>query len=99
MRSIGYRSVRIDPDLPFDEARGVIACSDHFGRVADSGPGATLYASGWAKRGAVGVIVDTSTDARHTADAMVQDIKTGAVKETGGEKGFGPVEEILQKRG
>ncbi|VDM16321.1 unnamed protein product [Hydatigera taeniaeformis] len=106
VRSIGHRSVCIDPDLPFDEERGVIICSDEHGRV----PGllslgdsysvdgdALLYASGWAKVGGVGVIVNTLADARSTADAVLTDL---ANKELSPRHiGFEGFKAILEKRG
>lgn len=33
-RSIGYRSVAIDNDIPFDEKKGVISCESKDGHVA-----------------------------------------------------------------
>ncbi|CAH8850188.1 unnamed protein product [Trichobilharzia szidati] len=80
VRSIGYRGVRIDPDLPFDEQHGVIQCKDNNGRVVDL-PQASydfivspMYCVGWIKRGPVGVIVDTAVDARQTAEAIMRDL-------------------------
>ncbi|OON23745.1 hypothetical protein X801_00342, partial [Opisthorchis viverrini] len=86
VRSIGYRSVQIDQDLPFDHDRGVIKSKDTHGRVADSddGPGdplaCPLYCAGWAKRGAVGVIVDTSLDARDVAKTVLLDLASAELK-------------------
>ncbi|KAH8863962.1 NADPH:adrenodoxin oxidoreductase, mitochondrial [Schistosoma japonicum] len=80
VRSIGYRGVCIDPDLPFDEHYGVILCKDSHGRVIDL-PQASysftlspMYCTGWIKRGPVGVIVDTAVDARQTAEAVLNDL-------------------------
>nr|CAH8869198.1 unnamed protein product [Trichobilharzia regenti] len=80
VRSIGYRGVRIDPDLPFDEQHGVIQCKDNNGRVVDL-PQASydfivspMYCVGWIKRGPVGVIVDTAIDARQTAETIMSDL-------------------------
>uniref|UniRef100_A0A5K3ETK2 NADPH:adrenodoxin oxidoreductase, mitochondrial n=2 Tax=Mesocestoides corti TaxID=53468 RepID=A0A5K3ETK2_MESCO len=98
VRSIGYRSVQIDPDLPFDEARGVVACKDEFGRVAGEADGALLYASGWAKRGAVGVIVDTLTDSRLTAQVILQDLDSRN-STTSDAMGFQSLREALQQAG
>lgn len=76
VRSIGQCAVRIDPDLPFDTSRGVIATLDEFGRVPISkgDRGALLYASGWAKLGGVGVILNTLSDARLTAETIIADL-------------------------
>ncbi|KAL5969957.1 NADPH:adrenodoxin oxidoreductase mitochondrial [Taenia solium] len=106
LRSIGHRSVRIDPDLPFDEERGVIACTDEYGRV----PGlfslgdsygtdgdALLYASGWAKVGGMGVIVNTLADARNTADAILTDL--GRKESPPRHIGFEGFKAILESKG
>ncbi|KAM7536255.1 hypothetical protein Aperf_G00000085843 [Anoplocephala perfoliata] len=104
VRSIGQRSVQIDPDLPFDEERGVIACSDELGRVPlpaclqgiDDG-GAQLYASGWAKVGAVGVILNTLTDARVTAEVILNDL--AARRPSPDHVGFVRLKNIVEGRG
>lgn len=72
----------IDPDLPFDHARGVIHCKDvSTGRVCDlplnlykfrSSP---MYCTGWIKRGPIGVILDTALDARQTAKSVLDDLE------------------------
>ncbi|KAJ1966345.1 NADPH-adrenodoxin reductase [Dipsacomyces acuminosporus] len=78
LRSIGYRSTPLE-GAPFDTSRGIVP--NIAGRViSDDGevvPG--LYASGWVKRGPVGVIATTMMDAYHTADAILADIKNGNI--------------------
>lgn len=64
-RAIGYRSSPI-PDVPFDEVRGVVP--NEGGRVS---PG--LYATGWIKRGPVGLIGSTKSDAQETIANLVED--------------------------
>ncbi|KAL5106045.1 NADPH:adrenodoxin oxidoreductase mitochondrial [Taenia crassiceps] len=106
VRSIGHRSVCIDPDLPFNEDRGVVVCIDEYGRV----PGllslgdnygidgdALLYASGWAKVGGMGVIVNTLADARNTADAILTDL--GHKDSLPRHIGFDGFKEILKRKG
>ncbi|KAM3176321.1 hypothetical protein ACTXT7_006737 [Hymenolepis weldensis] len=103
VRSIGQRSVQIDPDLPFDDEKGVIACSDRFGRVplpsclqgVDDG-GAQLYASGWAKLGAVGVILNTLLDARATAEVILSDLINK--KSSPNHVGFVGIRNIVESR-
>ncbi|TGZ73167.1 hypothetical protein CRM22_001676 [Opisthorchis felineus] len=106
VRSIGYRSVQIDQDLPFDHDRGVIKSKDTRGRVADSddGPGdplaCPLYCAGWAKRGAIGVIVNTSLDARDVAETVLLDLASAELKGNPcvvQKNGLAP--ELLQARG
>ncbi|VDN96236.1 unnamed protein product [Rodentolepis nana] len=104
VRSIGQRSAKIDPDLPFNEERGVIACSDGYGRVplpaclhgVDDG-GAQLYASGWAKVGAVGVILNTLADARLTAEGILIDLANR--KSSSDHVGFAGIRNIVESRG
>lgn len=110
IRSIGYRSLRIDDDLPFDEARGVVACLDKLGRVdvsaltAKEPAPALLYASGWSKRGPIGVLVETSTDARLTAEAMLLDLaeldqQRRLWPSASVAPGFDRIQELLRQRG
>ncbi|KIW44789.1 uncharacterized protein PV06_03237 [Exophiala oligosperma] len=87
-RSIGYKAEAIpgmrDIGADFDEHRGTVR-HDGSGRVypvedpqkdndADN-QNASLYCSGWVKRGPTGVIASTMTDAFETAEAIVQDWK------------------------
>lgn len=71
-RSIGYRGAPI-AGAPFDERRGVIPNED--GRVvADGRPVPGLYAAGWIKRGATGIIGTNKHDSTATVKALVADI-------------------------
>lgn len=83
-RSIGYRAEPI-PGMPeigalFDEQKGIIG-HDGSGRIPRldnmqrDGEAATasLYCSGWVKRGPTGVIASTMNDAFETAEAIVAD--------------------------
>ncbi|MDH2443403.1 FAD-dependent oxidoreductase [Amnibacterium sp. CER49] len=71
-RAVGYFGSPL-PDVPFDELRGVIPNSE--GRVLDRTghqiPG--LYATGWIKRGPVGLIGHTKSDAMETIDHVLRD--------------------------
>ncbi|KAG0051309.1 hypothetical protein BGZ83_003869 [Gryganskiella cystojenkinii] len=75
-RSIGYKSVGI-VGVPFDERKGIVPNMD--GKVMDKEqkivPG--LYASGWLKRGPIGVIATTMADAYQTADTIIADWNRG----------------------
>ncbi len=71
-RSIGYRGAPI-AGAPFDEGRGAIPNED--GRVlADGRPVPGLYAAGWIKRGATGIIGTNKRDSNATVKALVADI-------------------------
>lgn len=71
-RAVGYFGSELD-GVPFDELRGVIP--NHEGQVvADDGsviPG--VYATGWIKRGPVGLIGHTKSDAMETVSHVVND--------------------------
>ena len=83
-RAVGYYGSPI-LDVPFDEVRGVIPNVE--GRVvadaadAVAGEGATalqgLYATGWIKRGPVGLIGHTKSDAMETVAHLVADAQAG----------------------
>ncbi|MBO0980258.1 FAD-dependent oxidoreductase [Microbacterium sp. SD291] len=70
-RAVGYYGTRV-VDAPFDEARGVVPNAG--GRVDDE-PG--LYATGWIKRGPVGLIGHTKSDALETITHLVADAEAG----------------------
>lgn len=70
-RAVGYYGTRVT-DAPFDEARGVIP--NDGGRV-DGETG--LYATGWIKRGPVGLIGHTKSDALETITNLVTDAEAG----------------------
>ena len=72
-RAVGYFGSPL-PDVPFDEKHGVIP--NHEGQVLqpDSNervPG--MYATGWIKRGPVGLIGHTKSDAMETIQHLVND--------------------------
>jgi ferredoxin--NADP+ reductase len=71
-RAVGYFGSAL-PGIPFDQRRGVIP--NHEGQVlADDNsivPG--IYATGWIKRGPVGLIGHTKSDAMETIQHVVND--------------------------
>jgi ferredoxin--NADP+ reductase len=77
-RAVGYFGSPL-PGLPFDDAAGVIP--NDGGRVLDNHgrhiPG--TYATGWIKRGPVGLIGHTKSDANETIRHLVADVAAGAV--------------------
>ena len=72
-RAIGYFGSEL-PDVPFDDKLGVIR--NVGGRVVDETgaqvPG--LYATGWIKRGPIGLIGHTKSDANETIENLLADI-------------------------
>ncbi|MGE3194124.1 MAG: FAD-dependent oxidoreductase [Microbacteriaceae bacterium] len=71
-RAVGYFGSPLE-GVPFDERRGVIP--NHEGQVLAAGdeimPG--VYATGWIKRGPVGLIGHTKSDAMETISHLVND--------------------------
>lgn len=75
--SIGYRGVPL-PGVPFNPRQWVI--EHQKGRVYDPYQASTLpglYAAGWIKRGASGVIGSNKQDAIETVEGMLEDLKAG----------------------
>ncbi|KNX37975.1 pyridine nucleotide-disulfide oxidoreductase [Luteipulveratus halotolerans] len=72
-RAVGYLSSPL-VDLPFDHQAGVIP--NEAGRVIDMDgnhqPG--TYVTGWIKRGPVGLIGHTKSDASQTIDCLLEDV-------------------------
>lgn len=94
-RAVGYRSEPV-AGVPFDDDSLVIP--NAAGRVldADGAPIAGLYATGWVKRGPVGLIGHTKSDAAETIANLLEDAPglPRAVK-----PGRGALEEALRAKG
>lgn len=73
-RAVGYFGSEL-PEIPFDEKYGVI--TNDAGRVLDSTgkPIPAVYATGWIKRGPVGLIGHTKADAMETIACILADRK------------------------
>jgi len=71
-RAIGYFGSPLD-EIPFDSVRGVIPNAQ--GRVLDAHGErvAGVYATGWIKRGPVGLIGHTKSDAMETLECLIED--------------------------
>ncbi len=71
-RAVGYFSSPLD-EIPFDETRGVIP--NEQGRVLglDGRHVPGMYATGWIKRGPVGLIGHTKSDAMETLECLLAD--------------------------
>ncbi|MDQ1135301.1 ferredoxin--NADP+ reductase [Microbacterium sp. SORGH_AS 1204] len=93
-RAVGYFSSPV-LGAPFDAVRGVVPNVE--GRVVDADavvPG--LYATGWIKRGPVGLIGHTKSDAMETIAHLVSDIEAGTLSAPTVD---GDVLEALAERG
>ncbi|GAA1535269.1 MULTISPECIES: FAD-dependent oxidoreductase [Brevibacterium] len=84
-RAIGYAGTAL-PQLPFDSGRGVIP--NHEGRVVDADDQKAsaeadvvqgVYATGWIKRGPVGLIGHTKGDALETIGHILDDRAAGVL--------------------
>ncbi|WP_375400774.1 FAD-dependent oxidoreductase [uncultured Amnibacterium sp.] len=71
-RAVGYFGSPL-PDLPFDAGRGILP--NHEGQVVDAEGGIVpgVYATGWIKRGPVGLIGHTKSDAMETVHHVLTD--------------------------
>ena len=98
--AVGYRSEPVE-GVPFDLERHVIP--NDGGRVlvtAEEGaaPEDKLYVTGWIKRGPVGLIGNTKSDAKETTDMLIADADAGklaAPSHTGADDIF----DLLRERG
>jgi len=71
-RAVGYRGDAL-PGVPFDERRSVVRSAS--GRVTgEQGPVPGLYAAGWIKRGATGIIGTNRACSVETVDALAADL-------------------------
>ena len=97
-RAIGYFSSPIE-GVPFDDRRGVIP--NVSGRVVDEAgePVTGLYTTGWVKRGPVGLIGSTKSDAQETIAMLVEDAEAGKLHATSAAVGHDAMIELLKDRG
>jgi ferredoxin--NADP+ reductase len=94
-RSVGYTGVPL-PDVPFDSRKGVIP--NVAGRVVyDDVVQCGLYAVGWIKRGASGIIGTNKPDSHETARNLLEDVARGAVWSP--TEGIDDLPQWLQSRG
>ena len=96
-RAVGYHGTEL-PDIPYDARRGVI--SNDTGRVTEADgtviPG--VYANGWIKRGPVGLIGATKSDALETIDRLLEDIAAGTLSPAP-ERDEDAILRLLEERG
>ncbi|QWW19894.1 FAD-dependent oxidoreductase [Schaalia sp. 19OD2882] len=101
-RAVGYASSQI-PGVPFDQARHVAPNVEgrvvpEAGMEADRAiPG--LYATGWIKRGPVGLIGSTKSDAQQTIAHLVEDAQAGRLSARTSEVGHDAMTALLDRRG
>ncbi|WP_124054130.1 FAD-dependent oxidoreductase [Arcanobacterium ihumii] len=95
-RAVGYFSSPI-PGAPFDDIRGVVP--NVGGRVIDeTGVVNGMYATGWIKRGPVGLIGSTKSDAQETIGNLVADYEAGLLHATTEDLGWEATQAVLESR-
>uniref|UniRef100_A0AAR2JP89 NADPH:adrenodoxin oxidoreductase, mitochondrial n=1 Tax=Pygocentrus nattereri TaxID=42514 RepID=A0AAR2JP89_PYGNA len=92
--SIGYKSLPIDPCVPFDPRSAIVP--NNMGRVKDT---AGLYCSGWVKRGPTGVIATTMNDSFDTARMLLKDMDSGMLNLSVNKPGGQEITALLKERG
>uniref|UniRef100_A0A3B4AU93 NADPH:adrenodoxin oxidoreductase, mitochondrial n=1 Tax=Periophthalmus magnuspinnatus TaxID=409849 RepID=A0A3B4AU93_9GOBI len=92
--SIGYKSLPIDPAVPFDPSKAIVP--NHMGRVTQA---AGLYVSGWLKTGPTGVIATTMNSSFDTARSVLEDMGSGALDVSTHKPGSNCIRALLDQRG
>jgi adrenodoxin-NADP+ reductase len=81
LTSIGYKTLPISSDLPFNFHSHTIPHLE--GRVKDETKAEVikgLYVTGWCKRGPTGIIGTNISDAKESVGSIVSDIQSGALQ-------------------
>uniref|UniRef100_A0A8D3D088 NADPH:adrenodoxin oxidoreductase, mitochondrial n=1 Tax=Scophthalmus maximus TaxID=52904 RepID=A0A8D3D088_SCOMX len=94
INSIGYKSLPIDPSVPFDSRRAVVP--NNMGRVQQA---TGLYCSGWLKTGPTGVIATTMNNSFDTARSVVEDMDSGTLDVSAAKSGSQTISALLEERG
>ncbi|KAI9529386.1 hypothetical protein NQZ68_011091 [Dissostichus eleginoides] len=92
--SIGYKSLSIDPSVPFDSHRAIVP--NNMGRIQEA-PG--LYCSGWLKTGPTGVIATTLNNSFDTARSVLEDMDSGTLNTSAAKPGSQSINALLENRG
>ncbi|WP_216379436.1 FAD-dependent oxidoreductase [Arcanobacterium phocae] len=97
-RAIGYASSPI-PGVPFDAKRCIVP--NEGGRVVDNDGAVVtgMYATGWIKRGPVGLIGSTKSDAQETISNLIDDYKAGKLHASTENVGWEAAQVVLDARG
>ena len=78
-RAVGYFGSEL-PGVPYDPVRGVIHNDEGRVTTAEGAVVPACYANGWIKRGPVGLIGATKSDAIETVTHMIEDIEEGVLE-------------------
>lgn len=94
IRSIGYKAVMVDKNLPVNNSLGAIANDN--GRIHGF---TNLYCSGWLATGALGVIAGTLNSSQITAQSILEDIQGKSLPGISFEKpGYKLIGRLLEKK-
>lgn len=74
--SIGYKSIQVDSDIPFNSKKGVAVNAN--GQISDG-----LFTSGWLATGPTGVILTTMSNAFTTADLICKELESARIDKPG----------------
>ena len=77
-RAVGYRSYPVT-GVPFDDLNAVIPNDGGHVLDADGSIVPGLYTTGWIKRGPVGLIGNTKSDAKETTEMLLADYAAGTL--------------------
>jgi NADPH-dependent glutamate synthase beta subunit-like oxidoreductase len=85
LTSVGYKTLPIDPNLPFNFHSHTIPHSQGRVVMGDTNTSETkvmkgVYVTGWCKRGPSGIIGTNITDAKETVGSLLQDIQKGELR-------------------
>ncbi|KAK5650849.1 hypothetical protein RI129_001878 [Pyrocoelia pectoralis] len=86
--SIGYKSVQVDPGIPFDFKTGKV--QNNGGKIKKG-----IYATGWLATGPTGVILTTMSNAFGTAEMICHDLEQ---EEFSSKEGFEAINKCLEKQ-
>uniref|UniRef100_A0AAQ5X3Q3 NADPH:adrenodoxin oxidoreductase, mitochondrial n=1 Tax=Amphiprion ocellaris TaxID=80972 RepID=A0AAQ5X3Q3_AMPOC len=99
--SIGYKSLSIDPSVPFDSRKAIVP--NIMGRVQQAAVNPSflvgLYCSGWLKTGPTGVIATTMNNSFDTARSLMEDMDSGTLDLSAAKPGSQSISALLEKRG
>eukprot|EP01040_Poterioochromonas_malhamensis_P002017 gene2023-2153_t len=77
IKSIGYKSISIDPLIPFNKKTNTVSHKDGKALFESNSPYENkLFVTGWLKRGPTGIIGTNITDARETTSTVIETINS-----------------------
>lgn len=97
-RATGYKSSPV-PGVPFDSVHNIVPNVAGRVKMADGAEVRGLYATGWIKRGPVGLIGSTKSDAAETIASLVEDYQAGELSHNPDSAGWEGIASLLESRG